>query len=92
MVTEKEISLKVDPELRIGVNDIINLLKGLRSEKAIKIVRTSEHNYLKNKSTIENPTPTKNRSDQSFSVTGNTDLPQIRELNEIAAITFFVSI
>ena len=47
MVTENGVSLQVDPQRRIGVTDVINMLKGLRSEAVIKIVKTSEPNENK---------------------------------------------
>ena len=87
MVTENCISLQVDPQRRVRVTDVINMLKGLRSEAVIKIV--------KNSTSIENKVEIKhsqsvihavNKFNHHFSVKGNTDLPQIRELNEIAAL------
>ena len=87
MVTENRVSLKVDKQRRIGVTDVINMLKGLRSEAVIKIVKTSEPNENK-VDTIQSQSVifAAEKFNQSTSVKGNTDLPQIRELNEIAAI------
>ena len=87
MVTENGVSLQVDPQRRICVTDVINMLKGLRSEAVIKIVKTSEHNE-NNVDTAESQsvTSTTEKFNQATSVKGNTDLPQIRELNEIAAL------
>ena len=87
MVTAKGVSLQVDPQRRICVTDVINMLKGLRSEAVIEIVKTSEHNENK----VDTPSSQSDISEaekfnQTTSVKGNTDLPQIRELNEIAAL------
>ena len=87
MLTEKGVNLQVDSQKRIGVADVISMLKGLRSETVIKIVKTSES--TENKVDIEQskslPSETVKCNNSSL-VKGNTDLPQIRELNEIAAI------
>ena len=87
MVTENGVSLEVDSQKRIGVSDVINMLKGLRSEAVIKIVKTSEP--IDKKVDTENSQSVifaTDKFDQSSAVKGNTDLPQIRELNEIAAL------
>ena len=86
MSSEKGIILKVDKERRIGIDDVINMLKGLRDETFFEVVKTSQ----------QNSKPLQNGNISSFSnadkeiksnhVTGNIDLPQIRELNEIAAL------
>ena len=87
MLNEKGVSLRVDSHKRIGVTDVINMLKGLRSETVIEIVQNSES--TENKYDIEKTQssfyPTVMSENSSF-VKGNTDLPQIRELNEIAAM------
>tara|TARA_B100001142_G_scaffold279463_1_gene290105 strand:+ start:144 stop:419 length:276 start_codon:yes stop_codon:yes gene_type:complete len=87
MLNEKGVSLRVDSHKRIGVTDVINMLKGLRSETVIEIVQNSES--TENKYDIEQTqssfSPTVMSEKSSF-VKGNTDLPQIRELNEIAAM------
>ena len=87
MLIEKGVSLRVDSHKRIGVKDVINMLKGLRSETVIEIVQNSES--TENKYDIEQTqssfSPTVMSENSSF-VKGNTDLPQIRELNEIAAM------
>ena len=87
MLNEKGVSLRVDSHKRIGVTDVINMLKGLRSEIVIEIVQNSES--TENKYDIEQTqssfSPTVMSENSSF-VKGNTDLPQIRELNEIAAM------
>ena len=98
MGAENRVSLKVDTKRRIGVSDVITMLKGLRSEAVIKIVRTSEAN---DNAGILNLRKTEKEVDCgryqyessiqdainiSSTVTGNTELPQIRELNEIAAL------
>ena len=87
MLNEKGVSLRVDSHKRIGVTDVINMLKGLRSETVIEIVQNSES--TENKYDIEQTqssfSPTVMSENSSF-LKGNTDLPQIRELNEIAAM------
>jgi hypothetical protein len=87
MVTENDVSLQVDLQRRIGVTDVINMLKGLRSEAVIKIVKSTEPN--ENKVDTEQSQSVIRAADkfnQNSTVKGNTDLPQIRELNEIAAL------
>ena len=42
MSTENGVRLQVDQQKRIGVSDVITMLKGLRSEAVIKIIRTSD--------------------------------------------------
>lgn len=87
MLNEKGVSLRVDSHKRIGVTDVINMLKGLRSETVIEIVQNSES--TENKYDIEQTQssfPPTVMSETSSFVKGNTDLPQIRELNEIAAM------
>ena len=87
MVTGNGVSLKVDPQKGIGVTDIINMLKGLRSEAVIEIVKTSESNTDKVvTSDSHSEIYVADNFNQIPSVKGNTDLPQIRELNEIAAL------
>ena len=51
MLNEKGVSLRVDSHKRIGVTDVINMLKGLRSETVIEIVQNSES--TENKYNIE---------------------------------------
>ena len=87
MLTENGVSLQVDSQKRIGVSDVINMLKGLRSETAIKIVKDSEStenkvDIVQSQSLLSETVKCNNSS----LVKGNTDLPQIRELNEIAAM------
>ena len=87
MVKENGVSLQVDPQRRIGVTDVINMLKGLRSEAVIKIVKTTEPKENKfHTEQSESVISIADKVNQSSSVKGNTDLPQIRELNEIAAL------
>ena len=87
MVTENGVSLQVDPQRRIGVTDVINMLKGLRSEAVIKIVKASEHNEKKvDTEHSQSVISAAEKFNQTTSVKGNTDLPQIRELNEIASL------
>tara|TARA_Y100001970_G_C14203737_1_gene842665 strand:+ start:1552 stop:1842 length:291 start_codon:yes stop_codon:yes gene_type:complete len=85
MKSEKEIILKVDPQSRIGVDDVINMLKGLRDETFFEVIKTSQKNEVNNKEDFKS-IYNKDAEEKSKSVTGNTNLPQIRELNEIAAI------
>ena len=63
------------------------MLKGLRSETVIEIVQNSEstENKYDIEQTLSSFSPTVLSENSSF-VKGNTDLPQIRELNEIAAM------
>ena len=98
MGTENGFRLEVDQQKRIGVSDVITMLKGLRSEAVIKIVRTSDAkdnaetlNLRKAKKVVDSRRYQYESSIQdainiSSTVTGNTELPQIRELNEIAAL------
>ena len=91
MSTENGVRLQVDQQKRIGVSDVITMLKGLRSEVVIKIVRTSAKGKVDTlnfgnddgKDGSENST---HSFIQSSAVKGKTELPQIRELNEIAAL------
>lgn len=87
MVTENDVSLQVDLQRRIGVTDVINMLKGLRSEAVIKIVKSTEPNGNKvDTEQSQSVVSAADKFNQSSTVKGNTDLPQIRELNEIAAL------
>ena len=98
MGAENRVSLKVDTKKRIGVSDVITMLKGLRSEAVIKIVRTSDAkdnaeilNLRKAENVVDSGRYPHESSIQdainiSSVVIGNTELPQIRELNEIAAL------
>ena len=42
MSTENRVNLELDQYRRIGIKDIISMLKGLRSEAVIRIVQASE--------------------------------------------------
>ena len=94
MSTENRINLEVDQHRRIGIKDVIRMLKGLRSEAVIKIVWASEVSENSHGLDIINESINKaqhNISTQgslkkSPAVKGNMNLPQIRELNEIAAL------
>ena len=93
MSTENRCNLEVDQHRRIGIKDVISMLKGLRSEAVIKIVQASEVSENAQESDINNSSHKAQHiisSQDSFkkspAVKGNTDLPQIRELNEIAAL------
>jgi len=94
MITENRVNLEVDQHRRIGIKDVISMLKGLRSEAVIKIVQASGvsenaqgvdiNNEISNKA--QHNISTQYSLNKSSSVNGNTNLPQIRELNEIAAL------
>ena len=93
MSTENRVNLELDQHRRVGIKDIISMLKGLRSEAVIKIVQASEVSENAQKPDSNNESSNKaqhNISTQdSFKTTavkGNMNLPQIRELNEIAAL------
>ena len=94
MITENRVHLEVDQYSRIGIKDVINMLKGLRNEAAFKIVKKSEiskyakgldnNNKSRKKSKQNNSTPYSFKN--SPSVKGNSNIPHIRVLNEIAAL------
>ena len=94
MGTENRVHLKVDQFSRIEIKDVITMLKGLRSDAIIKIVRSSEVSGKSQETGINKEIsygrkqniPTQNSYKKSPAVKGNTNLPQIRELNEIAAL------
>ena len=98
MGAENSVSLKVDTKQRIGVSDVITMLKELRSEAVIKIVQTSDakddaktFNLRKAEKEVDSGRYQYESSIQdainiSSTVKGNTELPQIRELNEIATL------
>ena len=93
MSTKNRVHLEVDQHRRIGITDVISMLKGLRSEAVIKIVQASEVSENAQEPDINNSSHKAQHnisSQDSFkkspAVKGNTDLPQIRELNEIAAL------
>ena len=94
MSTENRVNLELDKQRRIGIKDVISLLKGLRSEAVIKIVQVSEvaenaqGPYINNESSNKDQhnISTQNSFKKSPAVKGNMNLPQIRELNEIAAL------
>ena len=94
MSTENRVNLELDQHRRIGIKDVISMLKGLRSEAVIKIVQASEVSENAQEPDINNESSNKaqhNISTQdsfkkSPAVKGNMNLPQIRELNEIAAL------
>jgi len=86
MNSEKEIILKVDPERRIGIDDVINMLKGLRDDTFFEVIKTSKQSSKKNPLESINSFYNSDKKNKSNHVTGNTDLPQIRELNEIAIL------
>ena len=94
MSTENRVNLELDQHRRIGIKDIISMLKGLRNEAVIKIVQASEmsetaqeldiNNEISNKA--QHNISTQDSFKKSPAVKGNMNLPQIRELNEIAAL------
>ena len=94
MSTENRIKLEVDQHRRIGIKDVISMLKGLRSEAVIKIVQASEVTENAQGPDINNESSNKTQQNiltqdsfkNSPAVKGNMNLPQIRELNEIAAL------
>ena len=94
MSIKNRVHLEVAQHRRIGITDVISMLKGLRSEAVIKIVQASEVSENAQEPDINNNSSHKAQhnisSQDSFkkspAVKGNTDLPQIRELNEIAAL------
>ena len=94
MSTENRVNLELDQHRRIGIKDIISMLKGLRSEAVIKIFQASEVSENAQEPDINNNSGLKAQhyisSQDSFkksqAVKGNMNLPQIRELNEIAAL------
>ena len=94
MSTKNRVNLELDQHRRIGIKDVISMLKGLRSEAVIKIVQASEVSENVQEHDITNESSNKaqhNISTQdsfkkSPTVKGNMNLPQIRELNEIAAL------
>ena len=94
MSTENRVHLEMDRHRRIGITDVISMLKGLRSEAVIKIIQASEVSENAQEPDINNNSSRKAQhnisSQDSFkkspAVKGNTDLPQIRELNEIAIL------
>ena len=94
MSTENRINLELDQHRRIGIKDVISMLKGLRSEAVIKIVQASEVSENAQEPDINNESSNKAQHNisthdsfkNSPAVKGNMNLPQIRELNEIAAL------
>ena len=46
MSTENRVKLELDQYMRIGIKDVISMLKGLRSEAVIKIVQASEESEI----------------------------------------------
>ena len=94
MSTENRVNLELDQHRRIGIKDVISMLKGLRSEAVIKIVQASKVSENAHKPDINNESSNKAQQNistqdsfkKSPAVKGNMNLPQIRELNEIAAL------
>ena len=94
MSTKNRIHLEVDQHRRIGITDVISMLKGLRSEAVIKIVQASEVTEnaqgpdINNESSnnVQHNISSQDSFKKSPAVKGNMNLPQIRELNEIAAL------
>ena len=94
MSTKNRVHLEVDQHRRIGITDVISMLKGLRSEAVIKIVQASEvsenaqePDIIKNSNhKAQHNISSQDSFKKSPAVKGNTDLPQIRELNEIATL------
>ena len=94
MSTENRVNLELDQHRRIGIKDVISMLKGLRSAAVIKIVQVSEVSDNIQEPNINNESSnmaqhnisTQDSFKKSPAVKGNMNLPQIRELNEIAAL------
>ena len=94
MNNKNRVNLELDQSRRIGIKDVISMLKGLRSEAVIKIVQKSEVAETAQETDINNEISNKAQynisTQESFknspAVKGNLNLPQIRELNEIAAL------
>ena len=94
MSTDNLVHLKVDYYSRIGVKDVISMLKGLRDEAVFKIAKASEVSEKLQRTNINNESINKDQHNisthdsfkKSPPVIGNTNIPQIRELNEIAAL------
>ena len=94
MSIDNRVNLEVDQYSRIGIKDVISMLKGLRDEAVFKIAKASEvsdklqgpniNNENNNK--VQQNISTLDSIKKSPPVKGNTNLPQIRELNEIAAL------
>ena len=94
MSIDNRVHLEVDQYSRIGIKDVISMLKGLRDEAVFKIAKASEVSEKLQRPKIYNESINKDQDNisthDSFKklplVKGNTNLPQIRELNEIAAL------
>ncbi len=94
MSIDNRVHLEVDYYSRIGIKDVISMLKGLRDEAVFKIAKASEVSEKLQRPKINNESINKDQDNisthDSFKklplVKGNTNLPQIRELNEIAAL------
>ena len=94
MSIDNRVHLEVDQYSRIGIKDVISMLKGLRDEAVFKIAKASEVSEKLQGPNINNESLSKVQHNitnhdsfkKSPTVKGNTNLPQIRELNEIAAL------
>ena len=94
MSIDNRVHLMVDQYSRIGIKDVISMLKGLRNEAGFKIARVSDVSERLQGANINNESINKSQHNitthdsfkKSPPVKGNTNLPQIRELNEIAAL------
>ena len=94
MSIHNRIHLEVDQYSRIGIKDVISMLKGLRDEAVFKIAKASEvseklqgpNTNNENNNKAQQNISTLDSIKKSTPVKGNTNLPQIRELNEIAAL------
>ena len=94
MSIDNRVHLEVDQHSRIGIKDVISMLKGLRDEAVFKIAKVSEVSEelqgpnINNESLgkVQHNITTHDSFKKSPTVKGNTNLPQIRELNEIAAL------
>ena len=94
MSIDNRVHLEVDQYSRIGIKDVISMLKGLRDEAVFKIAKVSDVSEKLQGTNTSNASINKVQPNitthDSFKksplVKGNTNLPQIRELNEIAAL------
>ena len=93
MSIDNRVHLEVDQYSRIGIKDVISMLKGLRDEAVFKIAKASDvsdklqgPNLNESINKAKHNITTHDSFKKSPPVKGNTNLPQIRELNEIAAL------
>ena len=86
MSIDNRVNLEVDQYSRIGIKDVISMLRGLRDESVFKIVKASEVSEKFQGPNITNESFNKVQQNittydsikKSPTVKGNTNLPQIR--------------